>query len=69
MENKSVLYILISPRHSIPSAIQMLIEKLQTYRVEDDELVWFIDYLFRQSEIVANQTKSQFSAGFLNAPF
>ena len=31
----------------------MLIEKLQTYGVEGDELVWFIDYLFGQSQIVA----------------
>ena len=37
----------------------MLIEKLQTYGVEGDELVWFIDYLFGQSQIVAmNNVKS-----------
>ena len=37
----------------------MLIEKLQTYGVEGDELVFFIDYLFGQSEIVTmNNVKS-----------
>ena len=37
----------------------MLIEKLQTYGVEGDKLVWFIDYLFGQSQIVAmNNVKS-----------
>ena len=37
----------------------MLIEKLQTYGVKGDELVWFIDYLFGRSQIVAmNNVKS-----------
>ena len=37
----------------------MLIETLQTYGVEGDELVWFIDYLFGRSQIVAmNNPKS-----------
>ena len=37
----------------------MLIEKLQTYGVKDDELVRFIDYLFGRSQIVAmNNAKS-----------
>ena len=31
----------------------MLIEKPQTYGVEDDKLVWFIDYLFERSLTVA----------------
>ena len=31
----------------------MLTEKLQTYGVEGDELLWFIDYLFGWSQIVA----------------
>ena len=37
----------------------MLIEKPQTYGVEGDKLVWFIDYLFGRSLIVAmNNVKS-----------
>ena len=31
----------------------MLIEKLQTYVVEGDDLLWFSDYLFGRSQIVA----------------
>ena len=31
----------------------MLIEKLQTYGVEGDELVWLIDFLFGRSQIAA----------------
>ena len=31
----------------------MLIEKLQIYGVEGDKLVWFIDYLFGQYQILA----------------
>ena len=31
----------------------VLIEKLQTYGVEGDELVWLIDYLFERSQIAA----------------
>ena len=31
----------------------MLMEKLQTYGVDGDKLVWFNDYLFGQSQIVA----------------
>ena len=51
----------------------MLIEKLQTYGVKGDELVWFIDYLFGRSQIVAmNNVKSNkepITAGFLKARF
>ena len=37
----------------------MLIEKLQTYGVKGEELVWFIDYLFGRSQVVAmNNVKS-----------
>ena len=37
----------------------MLIEKLQTFGVEGDKLVWFIDYLLGRSQIVAmNNVKS-----------
>ena len=37
----------------------MLIEKLQTYGIEVDKLLSFIDYLFGQSQIVAmNNVKS-----------
>ena len=37
----------------------MLMEKLQTYGVDGDKLVQFIDYLFGQSQIVAtNNVKS-----------
>ena len=37
----------------------MCIEKLQTYGAEGDKLVWFIDYLFGRSQIVAvNNVKS-----------
>ena len=37
----------------------MLIKKLQIYRVEGDELVWFIDYSFGRSQFVAmNNIKS-----------
>ena len=37
----------------------MLIKKMKTYRVERDELVWFIDNLFGQSQINAmNNVKS-----------
>ena len=37
----------------------MLIKKLQTYGIEVDKLLSFIDYLFGQSQIVAmNNVKS-----------
>ena len=47
----------------------MLIEKLQTYRVEGDELVCFIDYLFGRSQIVAmNSVKSNKESIYCGVP-
>ena len=47
----------------------MLIKKLQAYGVEADELVWFIDYLFGQSQTVAtNNVKSNKESVYCEVP-